>query len=153
MNGVTQNVPDAHQDRRFNASQDSRSGFRTQAVLCIPLTSPRRQGFSQQRGSGRVIGVLQLINKHGATTGYSSTLDHTAGFSNDDVEIAQKLGTHIAVALDSAQREALKKHELQEAADALEQMRGEVQVVPSVMCIVANSKPHIYFPPLNPLIN
>ena len=46
-------VADAYDDPQFNRSFDEASGFRTRAVLCIPLFDRR----------GEVLGVLEVINK------------------------------------------------------------------------------------------
>lgn len=48
------NIRDAYEDSRFHRGTDAKSGFRTRAVLCVPL----------QR-EGRPIGVLQVVNSVG----------------------------------------------------------------------------------------
>ena len=47
------NITDAYDDPRFNKQFDKETGFRTKAVLALPLFSP----------SGKVIAVVQFINK------------------------------------------------------------------------------------------
>lgn len=47
------NIPDAYQDERFNNEIDILTGYRTKALLCMPIKD----------GSGDVIGVAQVINK------------------------------------------------------------------------------------------
>src|SRR5919201_813177 len=49
------NLPDAYQDARFNPEVDHRTGYRTRSVLCGPVKS----------FEGEIIGVVQVINKHG----------------------------------------------------------------------------------------
>jgi hypothetical protein len=51
--GELVNIPDAWSDRRFSKDSDVTHGFRTRSMLCAPLTST----------NGKVIGVLQCINK------------------------------------------------------------------------------------------
>lgn len=51
--GETVNIIDAYQDSRFNQEIDARTGYHTQTVLCAPLKDE----------SGKVIGVLQVLNK------------------------------------------------------------------------------------------
>eukprot|EP00753_Platysulcus_tardus_P005782 PLAT13695.1.p1 GENE.PLAT13695.1~~PLAT13695.1.p1 ORF type:complete len:243 (-),score=129.08 PLAT13695.1:156-884(-) len=51
--GEKLNIPDAYDDDRFNQAYDKKSGYRTRAVLCMPIFSAKRE----------IIGVLQLINK------------------------------------------------------------------------------------------
>jgi len=51
--GQPLNVADAWSDGRFSRDTDLRTGYRTRTVLCAPLVA----------SSGRVVGVLQCINK------------------------------------------------------------------------------------------
>nr|XP_029715287.1 dual 3',5'-cyclic-AMP and -GMP phosphodiesterase 11-like isoform X3 [Aedes albopictus]XP_029715288.1 dual 3',5'-cyclic-AMP and -GMP phosphodiesterase 11-like isoform X3 [Aedes albopictus] len=53
--GEPVNIPDAYQDERFNREIDVQTGYRTKALLCMPIKD----------GSGDVVGVAQVINKHG----------------------------------------------------------------------------------------
>jgi two-component system phosphate regulon sensor histidine kinase PhoR len=53
MTGQPLNVPDAYRDPRFFQGVDEASGFVTQSILCVPLTA-----------DGKVIGVLEAVNKH-----------------------------------------------------------------------------------------
>merc|ERR1719498_953034 len=54
--GESLSISDAYADPRFNRSNDAKTGFKTNGILCVPLKSKR----------GEVIGVVQLINKAGA---------------------------------------------------------------------------------------
>ena len=49
------NLPDAYEDPRFNKEIDLRTGYRTRSVICGPVCD----------SSGKIIGVLQAINKGG----------------------------------------------------------------------------------------
>ncbi|XP_031627073.1 dual 3',5'-cyclic-AMP and -GMP phosphodiesterase 11-like isoform X2 [Contarinia nasturtii] len=51
--GEPVNIPDAYQDERFNRDIDLQTGYRTKALLCMPIKD----------SSGVVIGVAQVINK------------------------------------------------------------------------------------------
>ncbi|XP_016963607.1 dual 3',5'-cyclic-AMP and -GMP phosphodiesterase 11 isoform X1 [Drosophila biarmipes] len=51
--GEPVNIPDAYQDERFNCEIDSLTGYRTKALLCMPIKD----------SAGDVIGVAQVINK------------------------------------------------------------------------------------------
>lgn len=53
--GQTVNIPYAYADLRFNPSFDRRTGFFTRSILCVPVTNK----------TGMVIGVTQVLNKHG----------------------------------------------------------------------------------------
>ncbi|KAJ6649109.1 Dual 3',5'-cyclic-AMP and -GMP phosphodiesterase 11 [Pseudolycoriella hygida] len=51
--GEPVNIPDAYQDERFNNEIDILTGYRTKALLCMPIKD----------ASGDVVGVAQVINK------------------------------------------------------------------------------------------
>ncbi len=51
--GETINITDAYRDSRFNRSFDQMTGFRTRAILCMPIQNTR----------GVIIGVTQVLNK------------------------------------------------------------------------------------------
>lgn len=50
--GQTLNIPDAYDNPNFNQAIDKKTGYRTKAILCLPIKS-----------DDKVIGVIQLINK------------------------------------------------------------------------------------------
>jgi len=50
--GEVLNIPDAYDNPNFNQAIDKKTGYRTKAILCMPI-----------KAEGQVIGVLQLINK------------------------------------------------------------------------------------------
>ncbi|CAE7818630.1 PDE11A [Symbiodinium microadriaticum] len=50
--GIVANIPDAYENPQFNQAIDKKSGYRTKAILCMPIKS-----------GDEVIGVIQLINK------------------------------------------------------------------------------------------
>lgn len=59
ITGTTVSLHDAWNDARFDRSVDMRTGYRTRSLLCAPT----------RLGSGRVNGVIQLINgEHGGFT-------------------------------------------------------------------------------------
>jgi phosphoserine phosphatase RsbU/P len=96
VTGQVANVSDAYQDPRFNPEIDKRTGFRTRAVLCAPLFSHK----------GRLIGVIQVLNKRGG-----------GAFSAEDETLLAAFASHAGVALDRAQlvESALEKERLEEA--------------------------------------
>lgn len=51
--GQALNIPDAYEDERFNPSSDRETGYRTRAILAIPLRDH----------AGRIFGVAQLLNR------------------------------------------------------------------------------------------
>ena len=66
-------IANAYEDPRFNRSVDLRTGFRTKAILSIPVLNSK----------GDVIGVLQAVNK----------LDGSA-FVDSDVHVAEQFALH-----------------------------------------------------------
>jgi GAF domain-containing protein len=72
--GTVANLTDAYENPLFSAVQDKQSGYRTKAVLCIPLKIPVRK-------SEAVIGALYFTNK-------VPTCDYSF-FTPLDVTIAQ----------------------------------------------------------------
>ncbi len=67
--GLIVNIPDAYKDPRFNQEFDKKSGFHTKTILCLPIKS------TEKESEGKVVGVLQLINKkQGAFTSMDEEL-------------------------------------------------------------------------------
>ncbi len=91
--GETVNLPDVYADPRFSPEVDRRLGYRTRAVLCLPI---RNKG-------GETIGVLQLLNKR------------VGSFNSDDEGFLRALSDHVALALENAQlhRERLARQQLE----------------------------------------
>jgi Nif-specific regulatory protein len=72
-------VNDVRQDPRFGAAVDTKSGYQTRSLLCVPMRDP-----DEQR-----IGVFEVINKnHGE-------------FTDEDRETLELLAAHAAVALEN----------------------------------------------------
>jgi len=71
------NVPDAYADSRFNREIDRKTGYRTRCVLTVPLV-----GLEDD-----LVGVLQLLNKHGGV------------FTAEDESVATVLAAQCAVAI------------------------------------------------------
>jgi adenylate cyclase len=78
--GETVNIPDAYQDPRFNPDVDRRTGYHTRTILCMPMKSPE----------GRIIGVLQVLNKR------------TGVFTREDEELLDALESQAAIAVQNA---------------------------------------------------
>jgi GAF domain-containing protein len=75
-------VKDAYLDPVFDASVDKKTGFRTRAVMCYPITGE----------AGHVMGVLQMINKN-------EKVDEAAFFNEEDEELLHALCSHVGVTL------------------------------------------------------
>jgi sigma-B regulation protein RsbU (phosphoserine phosphatase) len=93
-NGLTLNLPDAHQDPRFDARFDEIFAYRTRSILVMPVRSRE----------GRVIGVLELLNKRGGP------------FSLADVQLMNDISVHAAIALENARlhRNSLERQRVEQ---------------------------------------
>lgn len=78
--GEAINLADAYADERFNREVDQATGYRTRALLCVPMRNTR----------GEVVGVLQALNKDEGT------------FTAQDVELLLVLGGQAAGAIENA---------------------------------------------------
>lgn len=56
--GQSLNIPDAYDNPSFNQAVDKKTGYRTKAILCMPI-----------KADDQVIGVIQMINKLTDTPG------------------------------------------------------------------------------------
>ena len=105
---------DAYADPRFDRSQDQRSGFRTRSMLCVPI----------RNRDGRVVGVLQLLNKK------------TGSFGPHDLEFLAAISEHMAIAMENAtlHLELLEKNRMEREL----QLGREIQsrLLPSPPCDV-----------------
>ncbi|MBW3671362.1 MAG: GAF domain-containing protein, partial [Acidobacteria bacterium] len=71
---------DAYADPRFDSSHDKRSGYTTRSMLCAPI----------KNRDGKVVGVLQLLNKqHGS-------------FGEGDLAFLDSISDHMAIAMENA---------------------------------------------------
>ncbi|MGD1991891.1 MAG: ATP-binding protein [Anaerolineae bacterium] len=73
-------IDDAHSDPRFYHQIEEQIGFETRSLLALPM-----------RTKGKVIGVLEVVNKHGDAT-----------FSEEDLETLSVLADQAAVAIENA---------------------------------------------------
>jgi len=91
--GETLNLVDAYEDPRFDRSIDKSSGYRTRTLLVLPVRDR----------SGRVVGVVQLLNKKGGH------------FSDDDIDFVESISVHAAIALDNARlhKDSLERQKLE----------------------------------------
>jgi len=76
-------VPDVRKDPRFCPCVDRMLGFRTRSILCVPL-----------RSRGKVIGVLEVINKLEGP--------EKPSFAQGDLELLEMLASWVTVAVENA---------------------------------------------------
>ena len=82
-------IEDAYDDERFNVATDQSTGYRTKAVLCVPILSK----------TGACEGVAEMMNKN----------DESGLFTEEDVALCQSFAGHIRFAVHSAHKRALAK--------------------------------------------
>ena len=78
--GKHENISDPYNDSRFNQEFDRRTGYRTESILCMPITGK----------NGERIGVTQVLNKRGA------------GFTSRDEARLRAFSAQIAITLENA---------------------------------------------------
>jgi signal transduction histidine kinase len=78
--GERVNIPDAYLDTRFQPAVDLRSGYRTRSILCAPMRDTQ----------GKVVGVLQVLNKQGGA------------FAAEDEDLLEALASQAAIAIENA---------------------------------------------------
>src|SRR5712692_613987 len=78
--GDTVNIPDAYKDPRFNPEFDQKTGYHTKTILCMPMKNK----------DGKIVGVVQLINKSKGT------------FSYNEEGFIDALSIHAAIAIENA---------------------------------------------------
>ena len=78
--GKYENISDPYNDPRFNQEFDRLTGYRTESILCMPITTK----------NGERIGVTQVLNKRGA------------GFTPRDEARLRAFSVQIAITLENA---------------------------------------------------
>jgi phosphoserine phosphatase RsbU/P len=71
---------DVYADERFDRSLDQVSGYRTRSMLTVPI----------KNRSGRIVGVLQLLNKR------------KGSFGESDLQFLDAISDHMAIAMENA---------------------------------------------------
>ncbi len=108
-------VQDAYKDERFDREWDKKSGYRTRAILAVPLKSHR----------GKTLGVLQVLNK-------KDDAGRSGVFTPYDTELLKALAAQAAVALDKAAlfRRLYEKNKLlEQTKQKLERSLSDMQLL------------------------
>lgn len=90
-------IHDCYSDKRFNREFDSRSGFKTRNMICVPMLNKKD-----------LIGVIQSMNKKG-----------DRNFNKEDLDLFEALAAQCAVAIENARLTELEFRE--------EQIRNELE--------------------------
>ena len=89
--GALVNIHNAYEHAAFNSAYDEASGFKTRAVLCVPIKDDSQTS---------VVAVAQFINKVklGGTAAEEEDEDGgEEGFTREDEKLARMLGTHVGI--------------------------------------------------------
>jgi putative nucleotidyltransferase with HDIG domain len=81
QSGETVNITDAYSDSRFNPEVDTKTGYRTKTILCMPIMNNNRE----------IIGAFQVLNK----------IDGV--FTKNDEDLLIAIGGSASIALENAQ--------------------------------------------------
>ena len=81
QNGETLNITDAYSDPRFNPEVDTKTGYKTKTILCMPIMNNNRE----------IIGAFQVLNKIGGV------------FTKNDEDLLIAIGGSASIALENAQ--------------------------------------------------
>lgn len=103
-NGQPAIANNARADPRFSHRVDVRTGFLTQSIAAVPL-----------KIKGRVIGVLEVLNK------YSET-----GFDQEDLQLMSTIAAQAAVAIENARLYQQVRQERDHVIKAQEDVRREL---------------------------
>jgi signal transduction histidine kinase/putative methionine-R-sulfoxide reductase with GAF domain len=120
--GQVLNVQDAYIDERFDPAWDRLTGYRTRSILCAPMGDR----------DGRVIGVLQVLNKREGRL-----------FTSDDEVFILAVAGQAAVSLRNAQlvRSLLgNNQELEHTRDELEQRNRELDLLLEMEQLASSSR-------------
>ncbi len=79
--GETLNIEDAYNDSRFNKDVDSKTGYRTKTILCMPIKNNNQE----------IIGAFQVLNKADGI------------FTKNDEDLLIAIGGSASIALENAQ--------------------------------------------------
>jgi cAMP-specific phosphodiesterase 4/calcium/calmodulin-dependent 3',5'-cyclic nucleotide phosphodiesterase len=87
-------VANAYDDARFNTQVDSKTGFRTRNILCVPIRAWK----------SKIIGVAQLINKTSSgivvpSQGADSHSEGELSFTDDDQQFLEVLAAQAGAAI------------------------------------------------------
>jgi signal transduction histidine kinase len=97
-------VNDVTKDPRFSRRVDARTGFLTRSIAAVPL-----------RVKGKIIGVLEVLNKHSED-----------GFDDEDLQLMSTIAAQAAIAIENARLLRSVREEQERIIEAQESIRREV---------------------------
>jgi len=96
--GETINIKDAYRDKRFDPSTDKKTGYVTRSILCMPIREP----VKDERQKGKIIAVIQILNK----------ID--GHFTDEDEDLLTSLSSPIAISLANSRLYSILEDRLNE---------------------------------------
>ncbi|KRE86526.1 hypothetical protein ASG89_11005 [Paenibacillus sp. Soil766] len=111
--GKSVKIDDAARDERWSSKVAKRVDYPTRNMLCVPLVS-----------KGKIIGVLQVLNKRGDTP-----------FTDRDLQLLESIASPTAASLENAMLyDALEKsvHALKVTTAAKERMESELRIATDI---------------------
>jgi signal transduction histidine kinase len=108
--GEPVNIADAYEDERFSSATDSKSGYRTRSILCTPMKD----------NLGRIIGVLQVLNKREGI------------FTDEDQVLLEAMASQAGIAIENSKlylSVVRKNQELLETQQTLQRRMGERELL------------------------
>jgi adenylate cyclase len=111
-------IPDAYADARFNRELDTKTGYRTRNILCVPIRNKKRE----------VIGVTQALNKK------------ESNFDVEDQRLLEALSLQAAAALENARMfEKVERAQREETVflDVVSLIASEIHLDPLLEKILA----------------
>lgn len=120
QNGRAVNIKDAYLDPRFDPFWDRKTGYRTRAIMCVPMKNHH----------GRTLGVIQALNKR---DGY---------FTVEDESLLGALGAQAAVCVENSKlflSVVGKNMELLETKNRLERKVRELDVLVEIAGVAATA--------------
>jgi adenylate cyclase len=118
--GEVVNIADAYQDPRFNPEVDRRTGYKTRTILCMPM----------RRRSGRIAGVIQVLNKREGV------------FTKQDEELLEAFASQAGIALRNAllNEEILKRMKTSEILlNVMRAVSSELEIDQLLLKIVSKT--------------
>jgi adenylate cyclase len=111
-------IPEAYADARFNREFDTKTGYRTRNILCVPIRNKKRE----------VIGVTQALNKK------------EGAFDVEDQRLLEALSSQAAAALENARMfEKVERAQREETVflDVVSLIASEIHLDPLLEKIVS----------------
>ena len=116
--GTIVNVPDVDSDRRFHASMDEHTGYRTRNILAVPFRDHL----------GNITGVFETLNKR------------TGPFDADDELIVSALASHTGIAIETVQLLEALERQKDQLRNENSQLWREVEVRTPTHRIIGRSQ-------------